>query len=43
MSRHKVVSARVLVIEDSSILEKQYLKVADGVFLEKNTFTRGRA
>ena len=37
MSRHKVVSARVLVIEGLNILKKQYPKVADGAFLEKKT------
>ena len=42
MSRHKVVSARVPVIEGLSILKKQYPKVADGAFLGKKTppFTR---
>ena len=40
MSRHKAVSARVLVSEGPSILKKQYPKAADGVFLKKKTLTR---
>ena len=35
MSRHKAVSARVLVLEGLSISKKQYPRVADGVFLNK--------